>query len=112
MTNERKEGRKGDRERHFLATKVEALQIHSVYCLFMREWLAFGGVFWGVPLIFPFVKMKPITPSKGKVPLGTLDPSKVNLKTGEGLIGKGRKEKRRKEKRRGANQGLECLVPG
>lgn len=59
----------------------------------MREWLAFGGVFWGVPLILPFVKMKPITSSKGKVPMGPLDPSKSNLKTGEGLIGKGRKRK-------------------
>ena len=59
----------------------------------MREWLAFGGVFWGVPLILPFVKMKPITSSKGTVPMGPLDPSKSNLKTGEGLIGKGRKRK-------------------
>lgn len=105
MTKERKEGRQ--RERHFLATKVEALQIHSVYCLFMREWLAFGGVFWGVPLIPPFVKMKPITSSKGNVPVEPLDPSKANLKAGGGLIGKGRKEKRR-----GANQGLECSAPG
>ena len=55
----------------------------------------------------PLCKMKPITSSKGKVPVGPLDPSKLNLKTEEGLIGKGRKEKRR-----GANQGLECSAPG
>lgn len=51
-----KEGKK------FIATKVEAFQIHSIHCLFNSgEWFSIylEGYFLGIPCTWSCVKMKP-----------------------------------------------------
>ena len=63
---------------------TNTLDPQLIHCLFTREWLPFGGVLFGDPTHPNLCKKEIITFSKGKVPVGPLGPSKVNLENGRG----------------------------